>query len=334
MLLEVPRLDESKMQLPLEWVVEAETPDSQTPQRRWNKQDIISAVLLREEDQLTLSKRNVAEQDPRLYWAGIRHFRTWRKAVEAAGLDYNAIQRKEHPTRWSPENVITAIHCRQQQKRFLSNQYVAAEDPALHSAGRRYFGTWRKAVEAAGLDYKNIARNEPSFNAQSYCKWSKNEIIAAILKREKGKLQLSGINVGEQDSRLLNAGKRYFGTWRKAVEAAGLDYNAIQRKEHPNQTGIPGVRPTFVRLDSPAFSGPTRHTKHDRIGVNDPGFARVERRLQLEAVLSQVSNSLPCEIQNLVQLVISGGDLSDAEYDIISNIFRTDSHLRELMVAG
>jgi hypothetical protein len=55
-------------------------------------------------------------------------------------------------------------------------------------------------------------------------KWSKDIVIRSILERSRKQRKLGAYQIQQDDSPLYQAGCRYFGGWREAVEAAGLTY--------------------------------------------------------------------------------------------------------------
>jgi len=73
---------------------------------------------------------------------------------------------------------------------------------------KRYFGTWREAVRAAGC--------EPARR-----RWSKEVVIKEIRERCRRNLPLSSI-LFKQDGPLAGAATRLFGSWRAALDAAGI----------------------------------------------------------------------------------------------------------------
>lgn len=105
----------------------------------------------------------------------------------------------------------------------LNYANVAQEQVALLRAATRYFGSWRVAVEFAGLNYDDIRR---------YKTWSRDRIVERTRElHEKGE-DLSWRYVSTQvDPQLAAAAtkRKHFGSWRNAVAAAGLDYGQIRR---------------------------------------------------------------------------------------------------------
>ena len=86
-------------------------------------------------------------------------------------------------------------------------------DVRLAYAAKRRFGSWAKAVDAAGLtDRIPIAK--------PLRRWSKQQVVDAIQRAVRDGVRLSDISKNEQG--LYNAAKTHFGTWRKAVRAAGV----------------------------------------------------------------------------------------------------------------
>jgi hypothetical protein len=105
----------------------------------------------------------------------------------------------------------------------LNYAYIAQEQVALLRAATRYFGSWRLAVEFAGLNYDDIRR---------YKTWDRDRILERIRELyEKGE-DLSWRHVSTKvDPQLAAAAtkRKHFGSWRSAVSSAGLDYGLIRR---------------------------------------------------------------------------------------------------------
>jgi len=112
--------------------------------------------------------------DLQLAKASRRLFGGWAEAVEAAGL---------------------------------SSKITVPKHSGLKRAARRNFGSWSKAIIAAGLEL-------------SKRKWSRDVVVSQIRERVK-----SGKSLKANDAENINlssAGKRLFGSWQLAIEAAGV----------------------------------------------------------------------------------------------------------------
>ena len=166
---------------------------SQPPRCEWTQALVIQEIQAWHPD--GLSRGNVSRHYPSLRYNAIRHFGSWHAALRAAGIQPNH-------RRWSPERVLLAIRVWHQSS---PGGRLSTDDPALAQAARKYFGSCRQAIIAAGVT--------PS---KSH-KWTKRRIVEAIqdcyIRRVPAKVQ---------GSALVQAARRYFGTWQAALDAAGV----------------------------------------------------------------------------------------------------------------
>lgn len=116
--------------------------------RRWTKETIIQEISLIPD----YSAKSVQRLRPELYGAAVRHFGSWKKAVECCGLDYFTARKKRPLGYWTQETVIKSIANLEQKH----SAYVRKKHADLYNAALRTFGSWEKAIVAAGLDYKSI----------------------------------------------------------------------------------------------------------------------------------------------------------------------------------
>lgn len=126
-------------------------------------------------------------------------------------------------TRWSKDEIGLEILQLYAAGEALSYGEVQKNNLRLLRAATRYFGSWKTAIEFAGLDYDSIRR---------YRVWSEERIIEQIRKHHAEGRDLSWRFVStELDPALAAAAIRPsgFGTWQQALTAAGLDYEEIRR---------------------------------------------------------------------------------------------------------
>ncbi|MDP3789572.1 MAG: hypothetical protein Q8R48_04135, partial [Candidatus Omnitrophota bacterium] len=67
-------------------------------------------------------------------------------------------RRSSRGTKWSPEIIIKKIKRLHREKVDLNSVAICNSYLALHAAARYRFGSWGKAIQAAGLDYEEIKR--------------------------------------------------------------------------------------------------------------------------------------------------------------------------------
>lgn len=125
--------------------------------------------------------------------------------------------------RWTRKNIAAEITRLHQAGEPLN--YSSAEENHLNlvRAAAWHFGTWRRAVETAGVDYESLSR---------YQRWNKARIIERIRDLHRQNHDLSWRSVStEIDPALAAAALRSSGfkSWREAITAAGIDAEIVAR---------------------------------------------------------------------------------------------------------
>jgi hypothetical protein len=191
---------------------------------RWNKEVIIAAILDLKKADVPLNARSVRDSHRSLWAAAVRYFGSWGSAIEASGLSHQAIRHKSgrRENKWNKEAVISdmrRLHAEGVNLRSVvkSNQYHS-----LVYAARAYYGSWRKAYLAAGVDVTPPRR-------RAAWVWSKEIIIATIRAHYEAAQPLHSYFVETEMPRLYAAAVKYFGGWAQAIAAAGLDYSQPRR---------------------------------------------------------------------------------------------------------
>ena len=130
------------------------------PRRRWTRPAIIQEIHDLHAAGESLKTRNMQH----LGYGGMlaaayrdRSLGSWRAAVEAAGLQYEEVAPRHR--KWTRSRIVATITQLHQQGKDLSYSAVKQHHPYLLAAARRSdnFGSWQAAIEAAGLDYEQVA---------------------------------------------------------------------------------------------------------------------------------------------------------------------------------
>ncbi len=139
--------------------------------------------------------------------------------------------------KWSKDTIAFEIQRMFQAGEDLNYASIAAGEVALLRAATRYFGSWRTAIEYAGLNYDDIRR---------YKTWTRDRILERIQELHTRGEDLSWRHVSTSvDPQLAAAAtkRKHFGSWRRAVTAAGLDYAQIRRyREWDGETILARLR--------------------------------------------------------------------------------------------
>lgn len=125
--------------------------------------------------------------------------------------------------KWTAEAVCQEIVAWHGKGEPLFSNYMRKNFQELLAAGIRYYGTWQKAVEAAGVPYEEVRR---------YHRWTQELILAKIQELYSQGIDLSfrAMMLSQYNSMVYAAIRaNHFGSWKKALEAAGLPANEIYR---------------------------------------------------------------------------------------------------------
>lgn len=142
-----------------------------------------------------------------------------------------------HPKRrsWSRDAVIEAIQFRYQHGLALNPQTLQSQDASLLAAGRRYFGSWPKALRAAKVP--PIRRLASHRHERGY--WTRELLIGEIRRHADQGDPLYAHAMQAVDNCLVSAATYHFGSWARALKAAGYDAEAIRaNRRHSPETVI------------------------------------------------------------------------------------------------
>ncbi|MCE0496828.1 MAG: hypothetical protein LV481_02615 [Methylacidiphilales bacterium] len=188
--------------------------DSVRKYRDWSKGRIIETIQRLEKDGVDLSFRSMmlSKYAPMVY-AAIRsnHFGSWKEALSAAGLAPEEIYRYRS---WDDESILSEIRRLKEQGADLSSKKMDETANPLIATARRRFGNWGTAVERAGIDYNSIRRRR---------RWTRELILQEIRQLRAAGSDMHSGEIRHQHPALFAASckARFFGSWTKALEAAG-----------------------------------------------------------------------------------------------------------------
>jgi hypothetical protein len=90
-----------------------------------------------------------------------------------------------------------------------------SRDRALYESALRYFGTWRAALAAAGVNLAHVSHRRPkNLDRQNMLLWIRNRLAAGQT------LAFTEVCLENRDYAL--AIRREFGSWARALEAASV----------------------------------------------------------------------------------------------------------------
>src|SRR5688572_15566491 len=135
---------------------------------------------------------------------------------------------------WTKEEILKTLKRLYRQKADLSYNALAARRQSLVSAAAYHFGSYRKAVERAGIDYAGVTRRP---------RWTRPMIIALVkgARRRGEDLHWSAVTKRRDElgkAAFASLQPRLFGSWDRALHGAGLDADEINRYRKWNKQTI------------------------------------------------------------------------------------------------
>lgn len=183
----------------------------------WTAERLVAEIRRLHEEGVDLAPSSMQKTHGALF-ASARsksHFGSWRAAVEAAGLNYDAIKRVRQ--QWSHDEIVERIRALHTQGHDLLDPRFKLKHRGLYLAAcaHRYFGSWRRAVAAAGLDYDQLREKHV---------WTKNRILSTIRDLHAQGKPLGWAYIEQHEPGIYRAARRAenFGSWAGALQAAGV----------------------------------------------------------------------------------------------------------------
>ncbi|HTW95701.1 MAG TPA: hypothetical protein VMD30_12940, partial [Tepidisphaeraceae bacterium] len=144
----------------------------------WTKNEILNELRRLHKNGTDLSYNGLSTKLQSLVSASAYHFGSYRRAVEAAGIDYATVLRRP---RWSKGRIIALIKAARRRGEDLYWSAVTRRRDELGKAAfaalqPRLFGQWHRALQAAGLDADDIA---------CYRHWDRQSIAYELKSRAK-----------------------------------------------------------------------------------------------------------------------------------------------------
>lgn len=190
---------------------------------QWNKPRLIQKIRQLYRSGEDMSYNAMCRKLQALVSASAYHFGSYRRAVQAADLDYAAIIRRP---RWTRQAVIKEI-----KKGFRAGEdlnwssVTKRRDELGHAAFAalqpRLFGRWDKALQAAGLDPDEISR---------YRHWDIPNILYELRRRKREGESLNSGALQHEDPGLHAAAVRNYKTYDDALRAAGINPAKVRQR--------------------------------------------------------------------------------------------------------
>jgi hypothetical protein len=189
----------------------------------WSRDEIVRTLRKLFKGGEDLSYNAMARKRQPLVSAAAYHFGAYRRAVERAGIDYAQVLRRP---RWTKQAIIALIKAARRKDDDLHWSAVTKRRDELGKAAfaslqQRLFGSWDRALHAAGLDADDVNR---------YRKWDKERVIWELRSRWRDHEPLNSGAIQREDPGLHAAAVRHFAGYDEALRAARLDPERVRER--------------------------------------------------------------------------------------------------------
>ena len=195
-----------------------------------------------------LSARIISLKRPGMNSRARLLFGGWAEAVVAAGLDYEDIRLIR---RWTKASIIATLRDEWRKGRDVRVGGIERRLGGLAKASKRLIGPWRETLEAAGIEPAGLVRRS----------WRKRKDVLHELRRLCATVVQPWEVRGERRD-LVSEAEHHFGSFTKAVHAAGISYGRRPRvPKWPRERILQEIRNVARR------GTPLRYTEFERRGA-------------------------------------------------------------------
>jgi hypothetical protein len=197
----------------------------------WTKDTIQRALRRQYRAKADLSYNSMAKQMQSLVSAAAYHFGSYRNAVVKAGINYDDIVRRP---RWTKAMIIQLIKQARRKHEDLNWSSASKRRDELGRAAfaalqPRLFGSWARALTAAGLDADDVSM---------YRKWNKDAILVELRSRYKNHEPLNSGALQREDPGLHAAAVRHISSYDTALRSARLEPESLRQRQHWDKPAV------------------------------------------------------------------------------------------------
>jgi hypothetical protein len=178
------------------------------PRHIWNRRKVLAGLRQVQREGRGLSLSSMLKGNRRLEAAAVKYFGSYGAAIEALGLDYAQVR----TTQWSKEKIVGELRRLVESGVKPNGTDIRRANSRLYSASALYFGSLGKALRVAGIKY------------QKGVGWSRVKVVRRLKDLARVGEDLSPPAMGKRFGTLVNRACEFFGSYDKAIQAAGLDY--------------------------------------------------------------------------------------------------------------
>ena len=188
--------------------------------RQWTKEQLIQTLELRIRNNQGINFTVLCKEDSGLIFQILKYFGSQKKLYDFFGI--------KSSRNLSKEEVLEILW--KQSKKYGGLSVCKLQEINIYKKILKYFGSRDNALKAMGLSQNKINQIRSLKINQ---KWSAERVLATIVYLSRYNENLGRGHIIRTDESLYTAARKYFGSWSKAVQKAGLEYfNPQAGKKH------------------------------------------------------------------------------------------------------
>jgi hypothetical protein len=179
-------------------------PEKMRERGLWDEEKIIETIRAMHKKHIPLYAAYVMDNHGKLFKAALRQFGSWAKALVVSGVTKKPRTKKLYRSRSSLLNALSDA---------LERQTVENVPQALKLEAAHYFGSLERAIATL----KKQRNRLPG--------WNRRKIMTVLSGMHRAKESLAYGRMRREVPAVVSAAEAHFGSWGKALYAAGIDPN-------------------------------------------------------------------------------------------------------------
>ena len=178
----------------------------------YGKSDWVSAIKAIYKKTGNIFAGNLQKKHKHVYFLGVWIYGDWDNALRAAGFDPKSMRQRHS---WTEDKVVEGINRLRSRRQPLYAKYVMKSHRDLFWGANRQFGTWSKALRAAGVPKIQTVRK------------TRLGILRALRDRRESNSEK------EIPAAVKLQAEHYFGSLRKAIAESKKDRRVVNGWSKP-----------------------------------------------------------------------------------------------------
>jgi hypothetical protein len=179
---------------------------------------------------ISVNVAHICEKEEMLLHFGAKYFGSWDSVLRKIGLEPNKVRLYDETIRFSKADITSEFKKRLAKGLPLNTSAVYTSDVRLYSAARRRFGTYLKALKAAGISPRKVQLLPPR---HIYNEADRTKLLEAIRQVAQLPEEQRGPAIRMLRVKYRKVVLRLFQTsWPAAAKAAGVSFRSIHTQDH------------------------------------------------------------------------------------------------------